>query len=97
VAAAAFILYGLAYDVRSAWRAFRFPPQALIAFGLLVAVGSALVSLLAGRPFMTGLWTHIEVPELLNLDLGTPLFFDIGVYLVVLGIAVWIVLSLAEE
>jgi multicomponent Na+:H+ antiporter subunit B len=40
---------------------------------------------------------HVQVPGLLDLDLGTPIFFDIGVFLVVLGIGVWIVLSLAEE
>ena len=31
------------------------------------------------------------------LELGTPLLFDVGVYLAVLGVTLTIVLSLAEE
>ena len=31
------------------------------------------------------------------LDIGTPLVFDLGVYVAVLGVVLTIVLSLAEE
>ena len=44
---------------------------------------------------MTGLWLNNEIPVVGKL--GTPLIFDIGVYILVLGIASKIIFSLAEE
>jgi len=50
--------------------------------GLLVALGSALLPLLTGKEFFAGLWWHRG-----DLHLGTPLLFDLGVFLTVLGFA----------
>jgi multicomponent Na+:H+ antiporter subunit B len=95
VAAAAFALYAIAHNVADARSALRIKPRTLIAVGLLVAVSSGLVSLLAGYPFMTGLWNNRALPVLGKV--GTPLLFDIGVYLVVIGVTLLIIFSLAEE
>jgi multicomponent Na+:H+ antiporter subunit B len=97
VAAAAFALYALAFDPTSARRALRIDPRTLIAVGLLLAVASGLVGLALGQPFLTGEWAEVHLPGLPALDLGTPLFFDIGVYLVVVGVTLTIILALAEE
>jgi multisubunit Na+/H+ antiporter MnhB subunit len=42
-------------------------------------------------------WADLHLPLLGDLEVGTPLFFDIGVYLVVIGAALLIIFSLAEE
>ena len=42
-----------------------------------------------------GLWLPFDLPA--ELKLGTVLLFDIGVYLVVLGAAMLILLTLGEE
>lgn len=97
VAAAAFALHTIAYDVQSARRILLVDPEALIGAGLLLAAGSGLLSLLQGSPFLTGRWIEVNVPEIGRVGLGTPLLFDIGVYLVVLGVTLTFVLSLAEE
>ncbi len=97
MAAAAFALYAIAYDVETTRRAFRVEPRLLIGVGLLAAAASGMVSLVVGQPFMTGQWGYVSVPGLGRLDIGTPLVFDIGVYLVVLGITLLIIFSLAEE
>lgn len=56
--------------------------------GLLVALGSAVLPWVAGRAFFTGMWGgEIWLPLIGSLKLGTPLLFDIGVYLVVTGVA----------
>jgi multicomponent Na+:H+ antiporter subunit B len=94
VAAAAFILYGIAFGPEVARRALRVAPLTLIQLGLAIAVGSGLLSVLLGLPFMTGLWTA-NVPAVGYV--GTPLLFDIGVYVTVLGVLLVIVLSLLEE
>ena len=97
VAAAAFALYAIAYDPVAARRAVRIDPRTLISIGLLAAVGSGLLALIRGRPFLTGQWGALRLPGLGSVDLGTPLLFDIGVYLVVLGVTLTIILALAEE
>jgi multicomponent Na+:H+ antiporter subunit B len=95
MAAAAFALYAIAHNVAEAKKALYLNPRTLIAIGLLAAVSSGLSSLLAGYPFMTGLGSSQNVPMLGKV--GTPLLFDLGVYLVVLGITLLIIFSLAEE
>ena len=97
VAAAAFVLYRFAFGAEEARRALPVDSQALIGVGLLVAVGSGSLPLLAGRPLMTGLWGRVPVPGFGDLDVGTPLLFDVGVYLTVVGVALLIILPLAEE
>lgn len=97
VAAAAFALYAIAYTVDEARRLLRVPPRTLIGLGLLLAASSALVSLFQGLPFMTGRWTEVHVPGLGTVSAGTPLLFDIGVYLVVVGVTALIIFSLAER
>lgn len=95
VAAAACALYGIAYGVEKVRQLLVVEPRTLIGVGLLVAVTSGCLSLFVHRPFMTGLWSIQEVPVLGKV--GTPLLFDVGVYLVVIGVMVLIIVSLAEE
>lgn len=96
VAAAAFALYGFAYGMPEARRVLLFDPLRLIGVGLLMAASSGLISpLVSGRPFMTSIWGETEYAALGKL--GTPLIFDIGVYVTVLGVTLLIILSLAEE
>ena len=52
VAAAAYILHALAFDVSATRAALRVAPRTLIGLGLLLAVGSGLLPLLLGRPFL---------------------------------------------
>ncbi len=95
VAASAFALYTIAYSVEEAQRLLRVSPRDLIAAGLLTALASGLLGLLSGQPILTGLWDDTEIPVIGKL--GTPLMFDTGVYLVVIGIALTIIFALAEE
>lgn len=95
VAASAFMLYAIANSPEDARRVMPVEPPALIFSGLLVALSSGLVSLVAGKPFMTGMWLPQPLPVLGKV--GTPVLFDVGVYLLVIGISLHILLSLAEE
>lgn len=97
VAAASLSLYAIAFDVAAARRIVRVNPHALIGTGLLVAIASGVFSLLAGKPFMTGVWGEMQLPILGGIDIGTPVIFDVGVYLVVIGVALIDVFTLAEE
>ncbi len=97
VAAGAFALYGLASNVAQARRALRVDTRTLIGVGLLLAFASGAVALLAGKPYLTGLWWDIDLFGFAHVELSTPLLFDIGVYLVVLGVALMMMFTLAEE
>lgn len=95
VAAAAFILYGIANSPQAALRLLPLHPRILMTIGLLVAAISASLPLFFGLPMMTGMW----LPELLPVlgKLGTPVLFDIGVFLTVIGVTLLILLNLARE
>lgn len=95
VAAAAIVLYTLAEGVEPARRILIVNPRQLIAGGLLVALSSGVIPFFYGLPFQTGLWLPRALPVLGHV--GTPLLFDLGVYLLVAGMALLIVLSLMEE
>ncbi len=97
VAAAAFALHGMAHGVPAARSTLRFEPRSLIGAGLLVALASGLLPVLTGLPFLTGLWTELSLPLSGSSLAGTPVIFDLGVFLVVLGVTLMILFSLAEE
>lgn len=95
VAATAYALLALAGGVASARRVLPARPEALIGVGLLTALASGLVGLAAGRPFLTGLWGDVSLPVVGKP--GTPVLFDAGVYLTVVGVVLLILLTLQEE
>jgi multicomponent Na+:H+ antiporter subunit B len=97
IAAAAFSLNAIAFDAATTRRILRIDPRLLVPSGLLIALGSGIAPLLTGEPFLTGMWLTTSVPVLGGLTLGTPLIFDCGVYLVVLGVTMTMILTLAEE
>jgi multicomponent Na+:H+ antiporter subunit B len=97
VAAGALALYGLAYDEEATRQALRLDTRTLIGVGLAMALAAAVLPLLGGRPFLTGLWAAVPLPGGRELDLGTPLLFDLGVYVAVLGVTLTLLLPLMEE
>jgi len=48
-------------------------------------------------PFLTGTWVTVWFSPLGDLKVGTPLMFDVGVYLVVLGMTMLIIFTLMEQ
>ncbi|MCS6954164.1 MAG: Na+/H+ antiporter subunit B [Bryobacterales bacterium] len=97
LASAAFALKVVSNGVAAARRALRVDPHWLLGAGLLTALTSGLPALLAGRPFLTAGWIAVPLPAAGSWDAGTVLWFDAGVYLVVLGAVLLIVFTLAEE
>jgi multicomponent Na+:H+ antiporter subunit B len=95
VVAASFVLYSIAFGVEAARRALLVEPSRLLGAGLLVAVVSELPGVFLGRPFMSAVWTTLQGGGT-TVHLGTPLFFDVGVFLAVIGVVSTIVFTLAE-
>lgn len=69
----------------------------LLGTGLLLAAGTAASSLLFGLTAFESTWFEADVPVLGHLSIGTSTLFDIGVYLVVVGLVLDILRSLGAE
>lgn len=95
VVAAAFALYTLAHGEKEGRRLLRVEPLRLVAAGLSISLVSGLLPMLSGRPFLTALWSTVPAPVIGHA--GTPLLFDLGVYLLVAGMAMLIIFTLMEE
>ncbi len=96
IAASALAIYGIANGVAPVRRAIRIHPMTLSGFGLFLGTVAGLPSFFQSVPFLTGLWVY---PKLFGVEvpLSTPLVFDIGVYLVVIGAIGSIALALEER
>ena len=94
-AGAAFALVLASDGLEKARELLRFDPVALVGTGLAVALLSGVPPLFDGGAFLTGHWLEGKLPVIGHL--GTPLVFDIGVYVAVLGVVVAIVFELAED
>ena len=96
VVAAAYVLYAVAYGVPASRRALPVGSPMLLSAGLVTALASGVPGVLLGRPFLTALWTKVSVGGV-EVDLGTPLLFDIGVFFAVVGVVLTIVFALADN
>lgn len=95
VASAAIVLYTLSSGVKEAGEMLRVPPVMLIATGLFVALLAGFPGLIAGGEFMQGVWLDMKIPVIGKF--GTPVLFDMGVYLLVTGMVVKVIFTLAEK
>ena len=95
VVASSFVLYSIAFGVDAGRRALLVRPATLLGVGPLVALTSGLPAVITGQPFMTAQWTVVPWGRT-AVALGTPLVFDVGVFLAVIGVVLTIVFTLAE-
>lgn len=95
IAAIAFVLYAFSFGLSKAAKLLRFNPRMIMAVGAAIAAISAVIPLLLGKAFMTGLWLAGQFPVLGNV--GLALAFDTGVYLVVIGATLTILLTVSES
>jgi multicomponent Na+:H+ antiporter subunit B len=96
VGAAAFALFAISSGTDKARKLLRINPTFMIGLGLFFAILSGVISVMAGTPFLTGQWVFPVVFGA-DLHLGSPILFDIGVYLVVVGFTLAVIFSLEEE
>lgn len=93
IASIAFSLHALANDVATVRRALHADPRTIAAAGLGIALASGVVGTLSSEaPFLTSQWLAFG-----SMKIGTPLLFDVGVYLVVIGAAMTILLGIMEH
>lgn len=96
VVAAAIILQYVATGRHLMRDALHLPAEALIAIGLLLAVGTGLAAQVAALPFLTSAHGHLHIPLLGDFPLASAGLFDVGVFLVVTGSTLRILLAIEE-
>ena len=97
VAGTGFALVAISEGPAAVRGAIRISPERIAMFGLALAILCGVAGWLAGRPFLTGLWWISNAASSKTLAIGTPLFFDIGVFLTVLGTLLTLILALEEN
>ncbi|MGB7843449.1 MAG: Na+/H+ antiporter subunit B [Salinimicrobium sp.] len=96
IASIAFVLHSFANGLGNTKDLLKIHPGFLMPTGLGIAFLSGLVPMLFKQhPFMTGTWFFHHLPVLGNV--GTAMFFDIGVYLVVIGVTLTIIFTISES
>ncbi|MEF1227898.1 MnhB domain-containing protein, partial [Vibrio fortis] len=68
-----------------------YAPFSIALFGIFLSFVAGLMSFAFNLPFLTGLWWKDILP------LGTPLIFDVGIYLAIIGGVMGMLLRVNEE
>jgi multicomponent K+:H+ antiporter subunit A len=78
------------------WTHSRLPARThpIILAGLVMALATGLASWLFGRPFLTSAFGHFKLPLIGEFELASAMAFDLGVYLVVVGSTLLILINL---
>jgi multicomponent Na+:H+ antiporter subunit A len=69
----------------------------LLGVGMTIAVSCAIVPLFFGSPPLTSTFWEVELPIIGHVEFVTSTIFDIGVYLVVIGLVLDVLRSLGAE
>jgi multicomponent Na+:H+ antiporter subunit A len=97
VAGAAFMLRYISGGAVEVEQAGRVSPEVLLGTGISLSTATGIAALLFGRDFLEAGYRAVDVPVLGNVSFTSVLVFDIGVYLVVIGLVTGILRSLGQE
>jgi multisubunit Na+/H+ antiporter MnhB subunit len=97
IASAALLLVFLAFGARGLKRALPLDPEALTGVGLAAAILAGIVGLVFNDTFLTYTYASAELPLIGDVKISTLLLFDVGVYILVIGLVATAVLRLGKE
>jgi multicomponent K+:H+ antiporter subunit A len=97
VMAVGFILQYMAHGTASVEARLRILPVRWMGFGLLMAAGTGLAAMLFDRPFLTSYFSYLELPLIGAVPMASALLFDIGVFALVVGATVLMLIALAHQ
>jgi len=93
----AFVLRFLAGGEPSVRRSSTARPDVLIGAGLLLAVGTALSPVVLGDSLLESTIWKPQVPLIGEVKIVSSAFFDLGVYFLVIGVVLTILLALGAD
>ena len=92
IASTGLALFAVSHGPMSVRRALVIDPRYISMLGLATALTAGLIGSVRGGGFMKGMWTEVA-----GVAVGTPVLFDLGVYLVVIGAVMTLILAMEEE
>jgi len=95
--ASAFILQYMAAGTRWVEERLRVLPVNWMGFGLLIAAATGMGSWLFGYPFLTSHARYVDLPLVGEVPAATALIFDLGVFSLVMGATVLMLIALAHQ
>lgn len=95
IASIPFMLHAMVFGCDRTISVYKIRPRLLAGLGLLLAFTSGLFSMVKGQAYLAPAWVDQAVP--LIGKVGTPIFFDLGVMLVVFGVVLQITFLLTEQ
>ncbi len=72
-------------------------PRRWIGTGLLLALGTGLGAIVVGYPFLTSHTFHLNLPLLGGIHVASAMFFDAGVFTLVVGSTLLILTAIAHQ
>ncbi|WPP52155.1 Na+/H+ antiporter subunit B [Catalinimonas niigatensis] len=90
-----FLFHMIALSKKETMKLYGVSTYALMGLGLGAVLLSAVLPLLLGYNLLEAQWLNFELPFIGKL--GTPILFDLGVYLLVLGVILTIAFTLFED
>ncbi len=95
--AIAFIVQYMAGGTRWVESRLRVLPLRWIGLGLLIAVATGAGALVYGYPFLTSTVAHVRIPWLGEIALASAALFDLGVFVLVVGATVLMLIALGHQ
>ncbi|MCC2649925.1 MAG: monovalent cation/H+ antiporter subunit [Microvirga sp.] len=95
--AIAFILQYMAHGTEWVEARLRILPIRWMGFGLILACGTGAAAWLFSRPFLTSYFSYADVPLVGRIPLASALLFDLGVFALVVGATVLMLIALAHQ
>ncbi|MFQ8431721.1 monovalent cation/H+ antiporter subunit A [Amaricoccus sp. W119] len=92
-----FLLQYLGADARWIEDRLRILPIRWIGFGLLIAGATGLGSWMFGFPFLTAHARYLDIPFIGEVPFATALIFDFGVFTLVVGAIVLMLIAIAHQ
>jgi multicomponent Na+:H+ antiporter subunit B len=95
--ASAIVLLMLAFDIETVKKIIPFNYVRMTAIGLLLALATAGASIFFNVPFFTHAYDYFNLPLFGKTSLHSAALFDLGVYLVVVGVTMTIIQTIGED
>ena len=72
-------------------------PLRWMGFGLLLAAGTGTAAVIFGKPFLTSYFAYVDLGVLGKLPVASAVLFDLGVFALVFGATVLMLIALAHQ
>ena len=92
-----FILQYLAGGARWVEDRLRILPVRWIGFGLMLSALTGIGAWLFGLPFLTSYFRYLELPLIGKVPMASALLFDLGVFFLVVGATVLMLVAIAHQ